>query len=383
MEIVDYELYEIPPRWLFLQLETNAGITGWGEPLVEGRAKTVSNAVRELLENYLIGEDPLHIEDHWQAMFRGGYYRGGPVLMSAIAGIDQALWDIKGKHYDMPVYQFLRGQTREMVRVYQWVGGNKPDDVIQEATNLVEAGYTAIKMDAAEQLRPIDTPRTASEILDRVERVREVVGDDIDICIDFRGRIKKPMAKRLAPKLDAFEPMFIEEPVAPEHNNSLPEVAQETTTPLATGDRLYSRWDCRDVFEEGVLDVIQPQISHAGGISEVMRIASMAESYDIPVVLNCPLGPIAFAASLQAAVAIPNFLLLDHGCTIQGVSENMDNEYIEDPSVFAMEDGYIGPLDGPGLGITVDEEAVRQCSDQDINWQMPPQRYADGSVAGW
>jgi galactonate dehydratase len=380
MNITGYELYEVPPRWVFLNITTDAGYQGWGEPIVEGRAKTVCTAVRELMENYLLGKDPLQIEDHWQAMYRNNFYRGGPILMSAIAGIDQALWDIKGRYYDTPVYELLGGRCRDRVRVYQWVGGDRSAELAREADQLVDEGYTAIKMDAIERMRPIDSPSSVQSVVDRVETVRQAVGDTVDICVDFRGRASTPMAKRLIKALEPFEPMFIEEPVLPEHNDNLGSIAANTTVPLATGERMYSRWDFKEILESGAVDVVQPDISHAGGISEVIKIASMAHPYDISVALNCPIGPIALAASMQVCAAIPNLLIQDHGFAFSGA---ISYEYLADPDVFDFDNGFLSLLSDPGIGIEIDESTVREKSQQDIDWHNPVWRHEDGSIAEW
>lgn len=382
MELLNYELFKVPPRWLFLRLETDDGTIGWGEPIVEGRAKTVETAVQELLDGVLLGSDPLRIQDHWQAMYRGGFYRGGPILMSAIAGIDQALWDIKGKHYGAPVYELLGGQARDKVRVYQWVGGDRPEEVASQAKRLIDAGYTAIKMDATERMAPIDNPAAIDTVVDRVTHVREAVGDEIDLCVDFRGRVSKAMAKQLLSELKHLRPMFVEEPVLPEHNDCLPELNAHTTIPLATGERLYSRWDYKPLFEDGVVDVIQPDVSHAGGISEVFRIASMAEAYDVSMAPNCPLGPIALAASLQISTAVPNQLIQDQGFDIESGTRTDVSNYLEGPG-FEFEDGYILPSDEPGLGITPNRDAIEARAQEDVTWHNPIWRHPDGSIAEW
>jgi len=221
-KIVDYELFEVPPRWLFLRVETADGTVGWGEPVVEGRSKTVRTAVEELFDTYLLGEDAGRIEDHWQTMYRGGFYRGGPVLMSAIAGVDQALWDIKGKQLDVPVYELLGGAARERIRVYQWIGGDRPSDVAEQARKQVEAGFTALKMNATEEIERVDDPATIDAAATRLREVREAVGDEVGIGVDFHGRVSKPMAKRLVEALEPYDPMFVEEPVLSGHNDALP-----------------------------------------------------------------------------------------------------------------------------------------------------------------
>jgi len=381
--IVDYDLYSVPPRWLFLRLETSDGTVGWGEPLVEGRAKTVKSAVEELLDTALLGEDPARIEDHWQRMYRGGFYRGGPVLMSAIAGIDQALWDIKGKTLGAPVYELLGGRARDRVRVYQWIGGDRPADVGEAAAEKVDAGFDALKMNATSEVRRIDSPAVVEAATERLESVREAVGPEIDIGVDFHGRVAKPMAKRLARALEPYEPMFIEEPVLPEHNDALAGLAAHTTTPIATGERMFSRWDFKEIFENGAVDVIQPDLSHAGGITEVNKIASMAEAYDVALAPHCPLGPIALASCIQVDVCSPNALIQEQSLDIHYNRENDVLDYLADPDVFAYHDGFVDAPTEPGLGIDLDEEYIEDRSDEEVDWHNPVWRHDDGSVAEW
>jgi|AntDeeMinimDraft_4_1070355.scaffolds.fasta_scaffold00315_9 galactonate dehydratase len=382
-EIVDYELFEVPPRWLFLKITTSDGTVGWGEPVVEGRAKTVRAAVEELMDNYLLGEDPSRIEHHWQRLYRGGFYRGGPVLMSAIAGVDQALWDIKGKRFDAPVYELLGGAARDRIRVYQWIGGDRPADVGNAAAQKVDAGFTALKMNATPEMRRIDTPAAVDSARDRIAEVREAVGDDIDIGVDFHGRVSKSMAKRLVEALEPYDPMFVEEPVLSEHNDALPEIAQHTTTPIATGERMYSRWDYKELFEQGVVDLIQPDLSHAGGITEVNKIASMAEAYDVAIAPHCPLGPIALAACLQVDACTPNTLIQEQSLDIHYNETSDVLDYLDDPDVFEYDEGYVDLPTAPGLGIEIDEETVRKRAEQEVNWHNPVWKHDDGSVAEW
>lgn len=381
--ITDYELFAVPPRWLFLRLETADGLVGWGEPIVEGRAKTVEAAVEELLDDYLLGEDPSRIEDHWQTMYRGGFYRGGPILMSAIAGIDQALWDIKGKQLGAPAFELLGGRARDRIRVYQWIGGDRPSDVGTAAAEKVEAGFTALKMNATEELRRIDTPAAVQAARERLATVREAVGDEIDVAVDFHGRASKSMAARLAAALEPYEPMFIEEPVLPEHTDALPEIAAHTTIPIAMGERTFSRWDCKSLFEQGVVDVIQPDLSHAGGITEVRKIAAMAEAYDVALAPHCPLGPIALASCFQVDACTPNALIQEQSLDIHYNAESDVLDYLADPDDFAFEDGYVDVPTGPGLGIDLDEDVIRERADDAVHWHNPVWRHDDGSVAEW
>lgn len=382
-EIRDYDLYEVPPRWLFLKIETSDGTVGWGEPVVEGRAKTVRAAVEELMENYLLGKDPHRIEDHWQRMYRGGFYRGGPVLMSAIAGIDQALWDIKGKYFGAPIYELLGGRVRDRIQVYQWIGGDRPADVGEAAAKKIDEGFSALKMNATSELRRIDSPVAVEEATNRVETVREQVGDDVEIGVDFHGRVTKPMAKRLSKALEPAEPMFIEEPVLPEHNDALPEITAHTTIPIATGERMYSRWDFKQVFEDSTVDIVQPDLSHAGGITEVKKIAAMAEAYDVALAPHCPLGPIALASCINIDACSPNALIQEQSLDIHYNRTNDVLDYLADAGVFAYDDGYVDIPSAPGLGIELDEEYIERQAEQAVDWHNPVWRHDDGSVAEW
>lgn len=382
MYITDYELFEVPPRWLFLKLTTSTGVVGWGEPVVEGHAKTTRTAVEELLDNYLLGENPARIEDHWQAMYRGGFYRGGPILMSAIAGVDQALWDIKGKTFDAPVYELMGGAARDRIRVYQWIGGDRPTDVGEAAREKVDAGFTALKMNATPEFRAIDSPKAVSEAVDRLASVREAVGDDVDVGVDFHGRVSKPMTRRLAAALEPYEPMFLEEPVLPEHNDALAGIRESTTIPIATGERLFSRWDFKPLFEADAVDLIQPDLSHAGGITEVKKIAAMAEAYDVALAPHCPLGPIALASCLQVDATAANALIQEQSLDIHYNETTDVLDYLVDPAVFEFDDGYVDLPKGPGLGIEIDEQIVCDRAG-DVDWHSPVWRHDDGSVAEW
>jgi galactonate dehydratase len=382
MKITSLECFIVPPRWLFLKIETDEGIVGWGEPIVEGKAHTVKAAVEELGE-YLIGKDPMRIEDHWQALYRSGFYRGGPVLMSAIAGIDQALWDIKGKYFNAPIYQLLGGACRDSVRVYSWIGGDRPSEVGREAKEKAEAGFTAIKMNATEELQYIDSHKKIDSVLERVAAIREYCGNDLEIGIDFHGRVHKPMAKVLAKELEQFRPMFIEEPVLPENNEALREVAHATTIPIATGERMFSRWDFKKLLSDGYVDIIQPDLSHAGGITECRKIAAMAEAYDVAVAPHCPLGPIALAACLQVDAVSHNVFIQEQSIGIHYNKGNDLLDYIVDPAVFDYKDGFVQLPTGPGLGITVNEEYVKKQVEVGHNWKNPVWRHKDGTIAEW
>lgn len=382
MKITGFETFIVPPRWLFLKIETDEGIAGWGEPVVEGKAHTVQTAVEELMD-LLIGQDPQRIEDLWQLMYRGGFYRGGAILMSAIAGIDQALWDIKGKIYNAPVYQLLGGACRNSMRVYSWIGGDRPIDVVKSALEKKAAGFTAIKMNASEEMQFIDTHDKVYAIVERVAAIREACGPEFGIAVDFHGRLHKPMARGLARELDPYRLMFIEEPVLPENNEVLREIAHHTSTPIATGERMFSRWDFKNLLKDGVVDIIQPDLSHAGGITECKKIFAMAEAFDVAVAPHCPLGPIALAACLQVDATSYNAVIQEQSLGIHYNQGNDLLDYITDPTVFAYSDGHVNIPSGPGLGITVNEEYVRRMAETGHRWRNPVWRHRDGSIAEW
>ncbi|HEY8598120.1 MAG TPA: galactonate dehydratase [Thermomicrobiales bacterium] len=382
MKITGFELFKVPPRWLFLKISTYEGIVGWGEPVVEGRADTVRAAVEEL-SGYLIGKDPFRIEDHFQVLYRGGFYRGGPVLTSALSGIEQALWDIKGKALGVPIYELLGGAARDRVRIYSWVGGDRPDDIAAQVAAQKALGMTAIKMNATEELHFIDSHAKVEATVARCAAAREAGGIDFGIGIDFHGRVHKSMAKILAKELEPYHPMFIEEPVLPENNEALREIARHTTIPIAIGERMYTRWGFKQALADGYVDIIQPDLSHAGGILEVRKIAAMAEAYDVAVAPHCPLGPIALAASLQLDACTPNVFIQEQSL---GIHYNVTNDlldYLTDTSVFSQANGHIDLLTGPGLGITVNEARVRELAIVGHDWKGPIWRNADGTVAEW
>lgn len=382
MKITGLELFVVPPRWLFVKVSTDAGLVGWGEPIVEGHASATAAAVREM-ESYLVGRDPNQIEDIWQVLYRGCFYRGGPILMSAIAGIDQALWDIKGKRYNLPVYEFLGGAVRDKLRVYSWIGGDRPADVAASAREKKESGFTAVKMNASEEMHYIDSFAKVDDILTRVAAVRDAVGSDFGIAVDFHGRIHKPMAKVIAKELDPFHLMFIEEPVLSENNEALREIAHHTSTPIATGERMFSRFDFKKLLQDGYVDIIQPDLSHAGGISETRKIAAMAEAYDVAVAPHCPLGPIALAACVQMDMATPNVFIQEQSLGIHYNRGNDLLDYLVDPTVFAYEQGFVLPPQAPGLGIEVNEPYVREQAKRAHDWKNPVWRNADGTIAEW
>ena len=382
LKITRLTSYLVPPRWLFLKIDTDEGISGWGEPIVEGRAHTVVAAVEEL-SDYLIGQDPLQIEQHWQAMYRGGFYRGGPILMSAIAGVDQALWDIKGRYHDAPIHQLMGGKVRDRIRVYAWVGGETPDDIAKSAQNAIASGFSATKMVITGALQIVDSIAKVEAAAAKVAGIRDAVGSDLDIAVDFHGRIHRPMAPVLIKAIEPYNPLFIEEPVLPEHLEFMADLRRNTHIPIATGERLFSRYDFKRVLTLGAADIVQPDLSHAGGITECKKIAAMAEAWDVALAPHCPLGPIALAASLQVDATAHNAFIQEQS---QGIAYNQSNDltdYLVDPAVMHFEDGYIDIPDGPGLGIEINEEYVRERAVQGHRWRNPLWRHDDGSIAEW
>ena len=377
-----FDLFKVPPRWLFLKITTDEGIEGWGEPVVEGRADTVAAAVREMGE-YLVGADPTRIEDLWQTLYRGGFYRGGPILMSAISGIEQALWDISGKMAGLPIHRMLGGAVRDRMRVYSWIGGDRPDDVVAEARRRIDTGMNAVKMNGTEEMAWIDSFTKVEEVLSRVQALRDAFGYSLDIAVDFHGRVHLPMARVLMKELEPFRLMFIEEPVLVENREAFRELRQHTVTPIATGERNFSRWDFKDLITGGGVDILQPDLSHAGGIWEVRKIAAMAEAYDLAVAPHCPLGPIALAACLQLDFCTPNAFIQEQSLGIHYNQGTDLLDYLADPSVFRYRDGHVSLPEGPGLGITVNEEVVLEKSREGHNWKNPVWRNIDGSVAEW
>lgn len=382
MKIRSMELFQVPPRWLFLKITTEDGLAGWGEPIVEGKADTVRTAVEEM-SDYLIGKDAGNIEDLWQVLYRGGFYRGGPVLTSAISGIEQALWDLKGKRLGVPVYELLGGPVRDKMRVYAWIGGDKPADVAQAAKRQVAAGYTALKMNGTSELHWIDSYERVEEAVERLASIREAVGYGVGIGVDFHGRVHKAMAKVLMKELEPFKPMFFEEPVLPENNEALVELARYTTVPIATGERMFTRWDFKQLLASGAADIVQPDLSHAGGIWEVRKIAAMAEAYDVAVAPHCPLGPIALAAALQLDFCTPNAFIQEQSLGIHYNQGSDLLDYLADPSVFTYQDGFVRRLTAPGLGIEVNEAKVREMAAIGHRWRNPVWRHEDGSIAEW
>jgi len=378
MKIARIETFLVPPRWLFVRVETADGAFGWGEASLEGHAEAVAGAF-EAIRDRFIGADPRRIEDAWQVGYRGGFYRGGPVLMSALSGFDQALWDLKGRHYGLPAYEMLGGKVRERIRAYAWIGGDRPDDIAEAAQARKDQGFSAVKMNATPEIDYLIAPK----LQDVIERVEAAQAAGMDVGLDFHGRVHRPMAKQLAKLLEPMGLLFIEEPVLSENAEALVQIANLVSTPIALGERLYSRWDFKPFLASGAVDIIQPDLSHAGGLTECRKIAAMAECYDVAVAPHCPLGPLALAACLQLAACTPNVILQEMSL---GIHYNQGHDllsFVSDVAALTPVDGHLPIPEGPGLGIEIDEAKVREAGKQGHRWRNPIWRHADGAFAEW
>lgn len=376
LKVTKLETFLVKPRWLFLKIHTNAGIVGLGEPVTEGRALTCAEAVKEI-EPYLIGKDPRRVAHHWQAIYRHAFYRGGPILTSALSGIDQALWDIKGKALGVPVYELLGGPTRNRVRVYAHAG------TPERMKAAMAQGFTAFKTGPAKYkkgsapgpgrpARYVETPAAIQYAAERFAELRKTVGNDVDIGIDFHGAISPATAKLLIKAYEPYQPMFIEEPCQAQNHDVMAEIARGTFLPIATGERVFTKWGFREVLEKNAATILQPDLCHAGGITEVRLIAGMAEAYYASIAPHNPLGPISLAAGVQIAASIPNFLCQEQVSLGEG--------YIKEP--FRVREGYLELPTKPGLGIELDENALADKINHD--WRSPESYDADdGSVVDW
>ncbi|HJQ17404.1 MAG TPA: galactonate dehydratase [Allosphingosinicella sp.] len=379
MKIGRIETFYVPPRWLFVRVESEDGAVGWGEASLEGHAEAVDGAF-EAMRDRFVGADPRRIEDIWQIGYRGGFYRGGPVLMSALSGLDQALWDLNGKVAGLPAWQMLGGKVRDKVRAYAWIGGDRPHEIGEAARARKEQGFSAVKMNATADLGWIGTPRLFDEVIARVQAAQ---AHGMDVGLDFHGRVHRPLAKQLAKALEPLGLLFIEEPLLSENHEGLAQIAQLVSTPIALGERLFSRWDFKPFLAGGLVDIIQPDLSHAGGISECRRIAAMAEAYDVAVAPHCPLGPLALAACLQLAGCAPNVALQEMSL---GIHYNVGHDllsFVSDPTPLTARDGWLAIPEGPGLGVTIDEAAIREADKDRHRWRNPIWRHPDGSFAEW
>ncbi|KAI9833060.1 MAG: hypothetical protein M1819_003893 [Sarea resinae] len=380
--IISIEYFRVPPRWLFVKITDAENNYGWGESTLEGHTEAVEGTLNALIKRF-VGYEADDIEHLWQTSWRLGFYRGGPVFMSAISGLDIALWDLKGRKLKVPVYQMIGGKVRNKIKVYAWIGGDQPSHIEDAAKVRISQGFRAIKMNATNAIDWLDSPRSLDSSVQRLQAVTDL---GLDAALDFHGRLHKPMAKQLAKALEPYRPLFIEEPLLSEHPEGIKQLAGLTSTPIALGERLHSRWDVKRFLEDGSVDVLQPDVSHCGGISELKKIAVMAETYDIPIAPHCPLGPIALAACIQVDLSTPNFAIQEMSL---GIHYNVEageydlKSYIKDSAVFEVEDGHVKALTGVGLGIEIDEEEVRRVSQTAEPWKLQAFYGIDGGIREW
>jgi len=373
MRITKLETFLVKPRWLFLKIHTDEGLIGLGEPILEGRALTVAQAVAEL-EPYLVGQDPTRVMHHWQAMYKHAFYRGGPILTSALSGVEHALWDLAGKAVGLPVYKLLGGPTRDRIRMYSHAGGKTPEEAAASVRAAVARGFNALKTGIAggRPARIVESPAFVEHAVEQFAAMRAAAGKEVDIAIDFHGAISPQTSALLIKALEPYQPMFIEEPVQCQNVDVLADLARKTHLPIATGERLFTKWGFREVLEKRAAMILQPDIAHVGGIMEGRIIAGMAEAYYAAIAPHCPLGPIALAACIQLDASIPNFLAQEHSSLGVG--------YLKNP--FQVKDGFVSLPTGPGLGIELDEEAMADKVGHD--WRNPQTFHPDdGSAIDW
>ena len=380
MKITTIEYFRVPPRWLFVKITDSASNTGWGEASLEGHTEAVEGCLDSFRQRF-VGIDADDIEHIWQLGYRMGFYRGGPVIMSALSGIDIALWDLKARRLGVPIYELLGGKVRTKLKVYAWIGGDRPSDVEVQARRRKEQGFRAVKMNATEDVGWLDSPSVLDETVERVMAVKAL---GLDAGVDFHGRLHKPMAKQLAKLLEPERPLFIEEPLLSEHAEGVAALSNLTTIPIALGERLHSRWDVKPFLEQRCVDILQPDVCHVGGISELLRIARMAEAYDVALAPHCPLGPIALAACVQVDAVCSNFAIQEMSLGIHYNVGGADlNSYTKNPEIWDVNDGMIKLMDGSGLGIEVDEEQVRAASRDCSAWRSTHFVGPGGEIREW
>lgn len=381
MKIIDVQVFQIKPRWMLVKISTDEGITGWGEPTLEGKATVVEEAIK-VFADLLIGEDPMRIEHLYNKLYRGGFYRGGPILCSAISGIEQALWDIKGKRLGVPVWQLLGGKYRDRIRMYAHTvpfnDDPSKDEISYWVKKRVDDGFTALKTSmVAPPIRHIDTWDKVESIVERIAAMREAAGKNVDIAVDFHGRISPAMAPLLMKELEPYHLMFIEEPVLPENVDVMKKISEKTVIPIAAGERLFTTFGFREIIEKQAVNVVQPDVCHCGGILQTLKIAAMAENYYISVAPHNPLGPVALAACLQIDTCIPNFTAQEHPTHEEKL--DLGNGLFKEP--FVIKDGYIDVPQRPGLGFEIDEYAVKELS-YDGKWSNPILYHEDDNSLG-
>jgi len=370
LKIESVSTFLVPPRSAIVRITTDDGLTGYGEVTVEGRVKTQVAMVGEL-SNRLVGEDPRRVEYLWRKMVTGEFYRDGSHFFSAVSGIEQALWDALGKSFGVPVYQLLGGAVRDRIRIYRGVGGRTPQECAERALEALDQGLTAVKLGVDAYAGSHEGLATVKRAVAPALAVREAVGDRMDVMVDCHGRFSPATAAEVCRALEEIHPLFVEEPCYPENMRDVADLARKVRVPLALGERLYTRWGFRDVLERGGLAVVQPDPSHAGGISEMRKIATMAETYGVALAPHNPLSAVNLAAAIQVDASSPNFIIQE--------CPNLGEGFLETP--FEVKQGYIELPTAPGLGIEPDEDVLRNGSD--VDWETPIGELPDGGLAPW
>ena len=379
MKISNITVYKVKPRWIFIKIDTDEGISGWGEMVSGTKTETVVAGAKEM-GNRILGKNPFDIERIWQRLHRS-FFRGGPINGTIISGIEMALWDIKGKALNVPVYELLGGAARDRIKVYSWIGGDRPSDVVEMAQQRWDKGFRAVKMNATSEMHYIDTLDKVDAAVERVASIREKFGDKMSIGIDFHGRVHKPMAKVLAKALEPYRPMFIEEPVLPENEEYYEQIANEVSVPIATGERVYTRWGFKNIFKQGAVDIIQPDISLCGGLLEERKIAAMAEAYDMAIAPHAPYGPVALAATFQVDACTPNMFIQEQSLGIH-YNQGFDLlDFVKNKEIFQYKDSFVDIPKGPGLGIEMDEDKIKDVAQQGLVWTNPAWENYDGTIA--
>lgn len=385
--ITGVEVVRVPPRWYFVRLSCDDGTQGWGEAIVPKRPQAVMGAVRDIEAN-IVGAPADRIEDLARRMHTGGFFRGGPILGTAAAAIEQAMWDAKGRRYGLPVYEFLGGAVRERVRTYAWVGGDDPADVVAQTGVRVAQGFNAVKMNVAAQLDYLEPASAIDAVTERVGSIRGEFGRDLGIAVDFHGRANHVVARALLRELEQFGLMWVEEPVTPESDDTLRDLRRVAgSTPIATGERLVSRRQFKQLLTDGTVDILQPDVSLTG-LFELEKICRMAEAYDVAVAPHCPNGPISLAASLQVDMCCGNVVIQEQSAGLhyhqgyQGLPAGDLSDYLVGAGPLRTVDGHLVRGDGAGLGIEIDATAV---GDRASDWHLadPVWRHRDGRLAEW
>ncbi len=380
MQVTKIEQFFPRQRTRLIKVTTDEGLVGWGETTLEGRPKSTWAAVEEM-SGYLLGKDPLRIEHHWQHLYRSAFFRGGPVVMSAISGIDQALWDLAGKFYGVPTYRLLGGEVRDRIRVYAHWGIHDLSDEGQAAARerlewLQTMGYTAYKSGPGGPWRAHEPPAFIDDFVRKAYLMREWVGSDVELAFDFHGKMTPALAIEICNEIQGMRPLFVEEPVPQENIDALKHVSDHVAFPIATGERFLTRWGFREVLEKHAAALIQPDASHVGGISELRKVANMAEVYYVHILPHCAIGPVAFAACMQVDAVVPNFLAQEQvdACLGDGLLQKD----------WRVEDGYIALPERPGLGFEIDTDAAERNLDA-YTEELGGEFYhsSDGSVADW